>query len=553
MGVPGLFRTLVKKYPQVLSRELQWKTDQLLFDYNCLVHHCVHLLPSTAVAKVLEETLLAKTVGYTNLIVKVVNPKNVVYIALDGPVPMGKLMCQRSRRYKKVLDDSFARKMATKYNIPANSNFNSSAITPGTVFMAKLVGRLQSAAKLGAFGDAKVYLSDSNVPGEGEQKISRFVSNGQRKPNGESPNIVMYGMDADLVVLAMMLCTKYNSNILLMREDADNPSEFVFLNVNILIDSLISEYKLFYVERTQFVKDFAFISMFGGNDFVDPFVHTKMREGGLDSLLNAYSKTLSARKNGTALIDENNSPVYSVFEAFLSHVAESEVEYTVPSSHMSCDSSDTSYDTELEMYQHALYSNPQNPFYKRYHRDLQKFTVETYHSHFFADASKDALCKQYLHCVKWTFVYYSTMTPPSWLWYYTFRNAPLCSTLTEYVRGIGPRRFAKLWSSLDFPCDVCIPPLLQLLCVLPKEHAHLLPFSYSRFVKDNKELLEQLMPNPQSLRLDAAKGLKNIYSDLLMEPINLRAMHIIASGLPLSPSEFARNKVKKGLVEISKR
>ena len=118
MGVPSLFRSIVKKYPKCYYSENQDTVEHLYLDFNCLIHHCAQGLSLTndQTQRDIEEQLIISVISYTShIICEVVKPTNLVYIAIDGPVPMGKIVQQRKRRYKKVQDDSIIKKLKEKY------------------------------------------------------------------------------------------------------------------------------------------------------------------------------------------------------------------------------------------------------------------------------------------------------------------------------------------------------------------------------------------------------------------------------------------------------
>ena len=98
MGVPSLFRTIVKKYPECYKLSNKNVTEHLYLDFNCLIHHCVAGLPSKSIisGRDLEEELITSVISYTNhIICDVVKPTKLAFIAFDGPVPMGKIVQQR--------------------------------------------------------------------------------------------------------------------------------------------------------------------------------------------------------------------------------------------------------------------------------------------------------------------------------------------------------------------------------------------------------------------------------------------------------------------------
>ena len=190
MGVPSLFKNIVEFDEKIYYYDPKITTDYLFIDFNNLIHRCKNQINSHS-----EEDLISEVIRYTSyLITKVVKPRKLVYLAVDGPVPYGKMIRQRARRHKKIQDSSYRRKLEKKFNIESKHTFDSNKITPGTVFMTKLSSRLRNFASLGAFNSHvnkgckfNFILSDTSVPGEGEHKIMKFI-----KSSFGTPKITIY-------------------------------------------------------------------------------------------------------------------------------------------------------------------------------------------------------------------------------------------------------------------------------------------------------------------------------------------------------------------------
>ena len=126
MGIPSYFRIVVKNYNGVLQNTNKYKrVNRLFLDLNCAIHPCCREITEIAKEENVapkETDMIANVLLKINELVKLTNPR-LLYIAVDGVAPLAKINQQRQRRYKSALDKPV---------------WNTSAISPGTVFMNKL-------------------------------------------------------------------------------------------------------------------------------------------------------------------------------------------------------------------------------------------------------------------------------------------------------------------------------------------------------------------------------------------------------------------------------
>ena len=146
MGVPHLFKYLVENYPDIIIKGKSLsQSDHLFFDLNCLIHPCASKVINSLekVSPGLKsytniETLIIKEVKkYLTELIEYVNPKQTIYIAIDGPAPRAKMHQQRQRRFKSA---KYNRELANiKKSLKLDyDNWDTNAITPGTEFMSKI-------------------------------------------------------------------------------------------------------------------------------------------------------------------------------------------------------------------------------------------------------------------------------------------------------------------------------------------------------------------------------------------------------------------------------
>ena len=179
--------------------------------------------------------LLYTTTQYHSTILvrlyKLVQPTQVLYLAVDGVAPRAKMNQQRSRRFRsaKEMEQTAAEILARQGTLSLENRFDSNCITPGTDFMLKLSLALQKWVQYKQNTDpfwqhgADVIVSGPDVPGEGEHKVMDFVRACQEeysqtnKCQWYAPDQVhlLYGLDADLIMLGLVTG---EPNFILLRE-----------------------------------------------------------------------------------------------------------------------------------------------------------------------------------------------------------------------------------------------------------------------------------------------------------------------------------------------
>ena len=95
MGVPSYFKNIIQNYNDLLIiyEEFNININNLFFDLNCLIHPCCRNLTN-------EDEMFNTIYDYIIKIINICNPKDLVYIAIDGVCPRAKVEQQKSRRFK---------------------------------------------------------------------------------------------------------------------------------------------------------------------------------------------------------------------------------------------------------------------------------------------------------------------------------------------------------------------------------------------------------------------------------------------------------------------
>lgn len=321
--------------------------DNLYLDMNGIIHNCSHPNDDDVHFRLSEEQVFQDIFRYLEFLFRMIKPRKVFFLAVDGVAPRAKMNQQRGRRFRSAKEAEKREAEARKRGevLPQEKRFDSNCITPGTEFM----DRLQQALKLfiaqkistdEMWREVRVILSGHETPGEGEHKIMDFIRF-EKSQSGYDANTrhCLYGLDADLIVLG--LCS-HEPHFSLLREEVKflkskpgskqtarsvNPDVITFhlLHLSLLRNYLDLEFselrhKLsFGYNIENIIDDWILMGFLVGNDFIPHIPHFHINKNSLVSLYRVYMDTLPSLDG---YLNENGVLNLQRFEIFLKKVSE---------------------------------------------------------------------------------------------------------------------------------------------------------------------------------------------------------------------------------------
>ena len=559
MGVPGFFKWLLKNYKKeqfvfnknsisgVVLNEIN-KIDYLLIDANCLIHPmCYKVLaenPDLHDNEKLELKMFNTIIEYIEKIITYVNPIEGIFLAVDGVAPIAKIKQQRSRRFKKVSDVELDNNLRRKYSLPIPNNWNSSAITPGTIFMENLHNKLISWAKS---TEHKIIYSSCFTPGEGEHKLLQFIRNNQSDKNDYS--YVIYGLDADLIFLALAT----NSNrIYLLREAIEiNNKEcskeiFNYVSIKIMRNSIVSTVMSYLdkkscidLNETSIVNDFIFMCYFLGNDFLPHIPSLDISHNGIETLIKAYVKTFEYNQSYLLTNKKERFNIPFLID-FIKNLANEEPsilrEHFVrkPKSYK-CDG--TPYEKEKFKIDNLQFKI-KDPILLG--SDTPEEWSSRYYKYYFGSDTeelKEQVVINYLIGIKWVTLYYFDKCP-AWNWYFQYDHPPFLSDIAKYLNKFNFNKY-------KFKINKPLKPFMQLLSVLPQQSGNLLPKVLNNLMTEKSSKIIHLYP----LKFELDFINKRLYwmANPILPPLDIDL--ILTEYLKLEPklkkTDVRRNKNKK--------
>lgn len=374
MGVISFYAWITRTYGSVIkyykaSEKVQTNIDCLSLDMNHIIHSaaqkvygygkCDVGVPDPTYNKVYEHVA-----EEMDMLIEMVQPKQMLVIAIDGVAGMGKMYQQMKRRYKAV----------------ANDKFNSASITPGTDFMNQLNEYMKlhiRQCQRTKWRHLNVLYSSPNVPGEGEHECMSVIRERRRMTH------CIYGADADLIMLMMVNAV----NGYVLRESHYDQGMYEFVDVSFLRRRIGMR-----------PLDFIFTCFFVGNDFLPSIPNLAILDGGIESILK-ISKSLT-------IVEKNRTFNRRGLRDFLVQLADQE-------------------ETMLQTRINATHYFEDN-LVQASGGNLVKYK-ELYHEEYFPNENDlNNAVHEYLRGLWWVLLYY-TRGMPDWTWYYPYTHAPFIS------------------------------------------------------------------------------------------------------------------------------
>lgn len=465
MGLPSYYKYIIKKYPEIIEKKLT-NIDNLFLDFNGSIYNAYHKVGTN------EKLIIKQCLEDLDELIELTNP-NILFIAIDGVAPRAKMRQQRLRRFKSVYDKNMQDEIKKSLNMKIDT-FDKNAFTPGTVFMNKLNIALKEHVKTYKF---KTILSDSNIPSEGEHKILEFL-----RENKVDGNTVLYGLDADLI---MLLLTLNISNTYIMRFQ---DQLYKFINMDTFknkFDTVLKEKLIVPYELNKIITDYVFICFLMGNDFLPHIPGLDIYNNGIDKLLSIYFYNFNKYK--TYIVD--GTTINKL--AFLSLLGKISRDEDILLKNIERFKKKTSLPEFENEYQKRLYFAEQKVLE---HEDLVRFSEKgwkhRYYKHnFYLDYKNKKyiqdICQSFFTGMQWTLKYYFKGCP-SWNWCYEYLHGPCLSDLYYYLK--------YNWKVVEFKLGYPYKPVQQLLTVLPPQSSHLLPEKYQNLMINSLSPLIKYYP-----------------------------------------------------------
>ena len=313
MGIPSFYRQLCRRFPTLITKGVGPPPEWLCLDFNCAMYYVLNKMPPIsgfASTSVWEEKLCRNIAAYMGELSDLAAPTKGIYVSCDGAVCGAKRRQQRLRRFK----GPWSSLMEARHSgIIKEAGWDQNALTPGSAFMAQLGDVLVAAGvTMEKRKGIPVKVSTTKESGEGEHKLlahMRLV-----KP----VSCTIYGLDADLILLAMLLGVDTGADVRLMREAQAFESAESGGWRSLAVGGLAAAATI----PVDKIRDFVCAMSLLGNDFLPRSLTHTVRDDGIPELISTLKRRVWS--SGLSIVDADGRVSRTGLIAFLEEWAENE-------------------------------------------------------------------------------------------------------------------------------------------------------------------------------------------------------------------------------------
>lgn len=473
MGIPSYYKKILEKHPKVLCSSCPLSAAALYFDFNCLIYYVARRstmapYPGEDGKDEWEAQLLDEIQRYVVQVWNEAGRPAEVFLAVDGVVPMAKIRQQRMRRFKSVWLAAEERRMGLRGNEPS---WDTNCITPGTAFMRKLGVALQKLCDLRKGWS----VSDSQQPGEGEHKIMERLRRRQDGDSTAARPIIVYGLDADLILLTMLnagrpaYLMREQSEMGIVQKDTLGKEQYRWLDIEALKAALVPSD----VDSSEWIHNYIAAMSLLGNDFLPHSCSITIKHDGHTILLEALEAVLvqgrrmCREEDGTWRIDRDGllcmlTQFANQEEMRMCQVMKKKLQMQGKvTTYNALERRPLEWAVESEICRRtddqgwALQSGWQDVY-------AQTWLVAADHGTY------EGLCREYVCGLQWVLDYYTGQTQVPFTWFFPRSLPPLWVHLAQYVAGQTVLPVLLEANQTD------IRPEEQLAMVLPLPSWHLI-------------------------------------------------------------------------------
>lgn len=464
-------------------------------DINGIIHDCSRPEYDNPHFQITEEKIFSDTMYYIDFLFRMVKPKKVFFMAVDGVAPRAKMNQQRARRFRSARKAQTLeqRAQANGEVLHRETRFDRNSITSGTPFMVRLQKQLQYFVVNKTSTDPlwqglRVYLSGHETPGEGEHKIMDFIR-AERAKVDYDPNTrhCLFPIHYELVMLGL---AAHEPRFSLLKADIrfgnkrlHTPEETTFhlLHLSLLREYLDIEFSAlkddlhsFKYDLENIIDDWVLMGFLVGNDYIPHLPNLLVNHDALPLLWQTYIDVLPSCGG---YINNAGHLNLEIFETYLTALSKFDFEQ------FSEEAEDLNLvkkaETSAQKAKHLPAARRLDILDEQFRQhklnyymtklDYKKVTPETLRDQ----------AEGYVRGIQWILLYYYEGVP-SWSWFYPHHYAPYMSDVKGFKN-----------VNLKFDLGTPLLPFEQLMAVLPAASKELLPEPYqSLMISDSSPVID---------------------------------------------------------------